>query len=204
MKYLIRFFIKTAMYKWLMDHAVPFIRFTTGLPRMSGARFLEGYVKLKPGHIILCVDKRKLSALVVPGEFSHAALVCRNLVGVKNRNFSQSHEIVEMTHTDFTKSYFFDICKESDRVVILECTDFDDSYANAVVAKAEGFDGVKYDDTFELGTEALYCSELIYMSDFDRRLKLSITEDATLGMKYISPDDLYKAENVRVVYDSGY
>jgi len=53
-----------------------------------------------------------------------------------------------------------------------------------------------------MGVKALYCSELVYQSDFERRLDVNLEDLAGLGRKYISPDGLYKAKNVRVVWDS--
>lgn len=193
MNKLIVWFTNTKFFYWLMIHVVPYIRFTTYYTDFKGLQFINGYQRLKPGDIILTKDKRKLTTLLIGGEFTHAAL-CVNL--------GRPYEIAEMTHNNYTKSFFFDICKESDRVVILRCRDFDKEYIKAMIAKCESFQDCKYDLSFDLGVKALYCSELVYQADFERRLKIDLSDIAGLGRKYISPTGLWEAANCDVVFDS--
>ena len=193
-KKLLVWLMNTEFFEWLLKNVIPYIRFTTYYTSLRGAKYHEGYDKLKPGHIILTIDKKKLTSLLIPGSFAHAAL-CLSKSG-------PDYEIAEMTHTDYTKSYFFDICKEADRVVILECLDWDHRYVRAVIDKCLEFEDAVYDVKFGFGVKALYCSELVYQSDFERRLDVNLEDLAGLGREYISPDGLYKAKNVRVVWDS--
>ena len=72
-------------------------------------------------------------------------------------------ETSEMTHDDYTKSTFFDICKESDRVVIMR-PDLSQQEIDEAVFKCKSFQGAEYDASFDLGVKSLYCSELIYQS----------------------------------------
>jgi len=160
---------------------------------MRGIKYHEGYKKLLPGDIIVTNDRKKLTSLLIPGEFSHAALCISK---------DQKWEVSEMTHTDYTKSAFFDICKESDRVVILRCDVWKKSYVLEVIKKCKGFVGAKYDQEFELGVEALYCSELVYMADFKKLLDVNLDDLAGLGRLYLSPDGLFKAKNVKIIWDS--
>lgn len=185
--------MQTQLYRWLLKHVVPFIRFTTYYTSLRGAKYHEGYKLLRPGHIVLTNDRKKLTSLLIPGEFSHAALC----VGK-----GEGWEIAEMTHEDFTKSYFFDLCKEADRVVILECPDFDDDYTKKVIQMCRSFENAHYDVEFNLGIESLYCSELIYQSDFERRLKLDLEDLAGLGRPYISPQGIYDCLNLKIIWDS--
>lgn len=196
MKRILVWLMNTQAYSWTLKHVIPYIRFSTYYPALRGAKYQEGYAKLKTGHIILTNDSKKLTALLIPGDFAHAAL-CVNGSG-DSKNF----EIAEMTHTDYTKSYFFDLCKEADRVVIIECNDFDEEYTEQVAQKCRGFEGAIYDVKFGLGVKALYCSELVYQSDFEKRLDINLEDLAGLGRDYISPDGLYKAKNIKVVWDS--
>ena len=112
MKRLVVWLTNTKLWAWLLIKVVPFIRFTTYYTDFRGHQFIIGYKRLQPGDIILTKDKRKLTTVLIGGEFTHAAL-CVNL--------GRPYEIAEMTHHDYTKSFFFDVCKESDRVVILRC-----------------------------------------------------------------------------------
>ena len=177
----------------MLIHVVPFIRFTTYYASIRGWKYQRGYSLLKPGDIILTTDKKKLTTLLIGGIFTHAALCVS-----KNSEW----EISEMTHTNYTKSCFYDLCKEADRVMILRCLDWDSEYTKKVIEKCRTFIDAKYDTAFDLGIQALYCSELVYQSDFERRLKASLDDLAGIGRPYISPTDIYEAKNVQVVWDS--
>ena len=196
MKKILVWMMNTDTYLWLLKHVIPYIRFTTYYTSLRGAKYQEGYKKLKPGHIILTIDKKKLTSLLIPGTFAHAALC------LAKSDSPNVYEVAEMTHTDYTKSYFFDICKEADRVIILECVDWDEEYVQQVIAKCLEFEGAVYDVKFGFGVKALYCSELVYQSDFERRLNVNLEDLAGLGREYISPDGLYKAKNIKVIWDS--
>ena len=148
---------------------------------------------LQTGDIILTRDDKKLTSMLIPGAFSHAALCIDK---------GAEWEISEMTHTDYTKSTFFDICKESDRVVILRCWDFDYTYISGVVEACKNFQNAVYDIDFNLGIRALYCSELVYQSDYEHRLQVNLDDVESLGRQYISPMGLYKAKNCKVIWDS--
>ena len=188
--------MNTSTYFWTLKHIVPYIRFSTYYPSLRGAKYQEGYALLKTGHIVLTNDSKKLTALLIPGIFAHAALC------VRGSGDASHFEIAEMTHTDYTKSYFFDLCKEADHVVIIECVDFDAKYARKVAKKCAEFEDAVYDVKFDFGVKALYCSELVYQADFEHRLDVNLEDLAGLGRDYISPTGLYKAKNIRVVWDS--
>ncbi len=196
MKKILVWFMNTDVYAWLLKHVIPYIRFTTYYTSLRGAKYQAGYKKLEPGHIILTIDNKKLTSLLIPGTFAHAALC------LGKSNGSDTYEVAEMTHPDYTKSYCFDICKEADRVVILKCDNWDEEYTQKVIDKCLEFEDVTYDVKFDLGVKTLYCSELVFQSDFERRLDINLEDLAGLGRQYISPDGLYKAKNVKVVWDS--
>ena len=186
-------FSTTSLYYFLMMKVLPYIRFTTYYTSMKGTSYHKMYSLLRPGHIILSRDKKKLTTLLIPGEFPHASFCIS-----KNKNW----EVSEMTHHDYTKSTFPDICFQADRVVIIECEDFDPHYIAKMVEKCKSFADTKYDVQFQLGVEALFCSEMVYESDFEKRLDVSLEDIAGLGTPYISPTGLYRAKNVKVIYDT--
>lgn len=213
--------METRLYRLILLKCVPFIRFTTYYTSLRGNKYHEGYRLLRPGCILLTVDRRKLTSVLIPGTMSHAALCVFKrpphdaLMGV------DAYEVAEMTHENYTRSDFFDICKEADRVVILQCLDWDDDYVARVIDACLGFKDAKYDVEFELGVKSLYCSELVYEADktadywarggddatFDTdqkygRLQVDLSDVAGLGRPYISPDGLLFAKNVRCVWDS--
>lgn len=185
--------MQTKAYKWLLMHVIPYIRFTTYYTDFTGLQYHSGYKLLKPGDIILTTDKKKLTTLLIPGEFTHAAL-CVGKDG--------EWEVSEMTHDDYVKSCFFDVCKQADRVVILRCKDWKGSYIDRVIWNCKMLQDAKYDIQFNLGVKALYCSELVYQSDREKKLQVSLEDLAGIGRPYISPTGIYKAKNVKVIWDS--
>lgn len=184
----------TPVYYWLLIRVIPYIRFSVYYTSFQGWKYNRGYRLLKPGDILVMKDRKKLTGLLIPGEFCHAAL-CVSKDGL--------WEVSEMTHHDYTKSCFFDLCKEADRLVILRCKDFDQAYIdNVLIPTCHSLVDAKYDVEFDLGVVALYCSELVYQSDKDRRLQVNLEDIEGLGRPYISPTGLYQAKNCEVIWDS--
>ena len=204
--FIIGYFMHLRVYAWALKSIVPFIRFSMYYLELSGKAFFEAYRGLKPGHIILTEDRKKLTSLLIPGIMSHAALCVGRI------DLGDEYEVAEMTHKDFTKSQFFDVAKECDRLVILECTDWfsDKPFLSQVVASAKSMTCAKYDELFTLGVEALYCSELIYQADLAAarsfgvkpRLRCDLSDLLGLGQEYISPEGLLFSKNVICVFDS--
>ena len=203
-RYIVGKIMRTTIYNWLLKDIIPYIRFTTYYTHPTNKKFPKwgalanlGYEKLKPGHIILTVDEKKLTTMLISkftGEegFSHAAQCIS-----KDGKF----EIAEMTHTNFTKSTWYDLCYESTRVVILECAAYDEEYIRDMIEITPEFENKPYDNLFQMGVEALSCAELCYMYDKDRRMKINL--EPVLGSDpYISPMGLYKGTNMTTVWDS--
>ena len=143
--------MQTDFYAWLVKRVIPYIRFTTYYTSMRGWKYHKVYDAIKPGHIILTTDRRKLTTKLIPGEWAHAC-VCVS----KDKKF----EVAEMTHTDYTKSTVSDVCYEADRVVVFKCKKFTKAYTKKFINKVKSFDGVPYDDQFELGVKAVSYTHL--------------------------------------------
>jgi hypothetical protein len=107
-----------------------------------------------------------------------------------------------MTHKDFTKSTFADMCFEADRVAIIRCSDWDKDYIKKVTGNIKAQQHAKYDVEFSLDNEFLYCSELILLADEEKRLDVDLEDLEQLGREYLSPTGLWNAKNVTVVWDS--
>ncbi|GAA4824635.1 hypothetical protein GCM10023331_06440 [Algivirga pacifica] len=182
-------------YHFALKNIIPFIRFSTYYTSFKGWKYLEGYELLKPGDFILTIDKKKLTTLLIPGEFSHAAF-CRS------KGEKGDWEVSEMTHKDFTKSYFFDICKESDRVVICRCPQWTGDYLQEMINRDRDFSTQPYDNMFDMKSDALSCSEHIYKLDPENRLGVSTEDVIGIGSEYVSPTGLWNAQNKIVVWDS--
>jgi hypothetical protein len=190
---LILFIMGTSLYRYLLKKIIPYIRFSTYYTSLRGWKYHILYNFLEPGDIILTIDKKKLTTLLIPGDFSHAAM-CVSKNGI--------WEVSEMTHKDYTHSCFFDLCKESDRVVIMSVKEATVQEIFEAVDKCKSLENSKYDITFELGVEALYCSELCLISWGNEKIKANLEDLAGIGRPYISPTGLYLAEGLYIKIDS--
>lgn len=184
------------IYSDFLFKVIPFVRFSLYYTPFRGNQYNKAYELIQKGDFIVCKDDKKLSTMIIGGDWSHAAL----FLGKKEEG--ADYECAEMTHMNYTKSDFFDLCKESSRLAIYRCNDFDENYIGKVVEECKKYEGVPYDIGFVLGIRALYCSELIFQSDFEHRAKFNLDDIKGLGQKYISPTGLTKAVNVRLIYDS--
>ncbi len=183
----------TPAYHYLLKNIIPYIRFTTYYTSLRGWKYHILYGFVEPGDIILTIDKKKLTSLLIPGEFTHAAM-CISKDG--------EWEVSEMTHTNYTKSCFFDVAKESDRVVILGIKDVTLDDIRTAIKRCKELQDSVYDVEFSLGVKALYCSELCLESWGNDILKANLEDLAGLGRPYISPTGLFKALGVYVKIDS--
>ena len=183
---------KTKIYKFLLLKVIPYIRFTTYYTTFTGIKYDALSKVMQPGDVILCIDHKKLTTMLIPGTFSHAAMCVSN---------DSLWETSEMNHHDYDKTMLFDICQTSDRVVILR-PQLPEDVITAAIERCRSFADVDYDCTFTLGVVSLYCSELVYMSYIDNSLEANLSDLVGLGKPYISPTGLYKAKKLEVIIDS--
>lgn len=186
----------TQIYSDFLLKVIPYIRFSLYYTSLRGNQYNEAYNIIKAGDFIVCRDSKKLTTILIGGEWTHAALFLGKI------SDDEEYECAEMSHTSFTKSDFFDVAKESTDFAIFRCLDYDEVYIKEIVKKCKSFEGTPYDVGFDLGIKALYCSELVYQSDFEKRLKVNLDDIRGLGRKYISPSGLAKALNVECIYES--
>ena len=174
-----------------------------------GALERKGYEHLEPGYLIFTIDDKKFTSKVIGsatkeigGEKpyfmpSHVALCV-----AKGRDLSW--EISEMTHLNYTKSTWEDVCRQSTRVVIARCTDWDDEYVdNTIIPMATSpcFQNKLYDNKFQMSLNKLACSELPYHADLERRAKIDLSP--VIGNQpYITPVGWVLGENIEIIWDS--
>lgn len=188
-----RWLATTHLYRQFLKHIAPKLRLSLYYTSMRGWKYHRGYKLLQPGDIIVAKDNLKVTTYIIGGEWAHAG-ICVS----KDGDF----ECAEMTNKDYTKSTFADMCFEADRVAIIRCRDWDAEYTQKVIKNVLKYQDAKYDVEFKLGHEYLYCSELIYLSDEERRLKVNLEDLEQLGREYLSPTGLWRAENVSIIWDS--
>jgi len=185
---------QTRMWRWLLMEVIPYIRFSMYYTSLNGWDYHRAYNLVEAGDIILTRDNKKMTTMLIGGEFTHAALYLGE---------HGWYEMCDMTHESFRKCHLFDAFKESDRVAIYRIK-MNDEQRFQLTYRAKTFEKCKYDVGFSLGVKTLYCSELIYqaykMSGI--HLDVSLEDLAGLGVDYISPTGLSNAKNATCVYDS--
>lgn len=187
--------MQSSFYEFIVLRILPYIRFSVYYTDFPGWVYQRGYKLLQPGDIILSGDRKKLTSMLIPGSLPHGSFCV-----AKNTEY----EVAEMTHTNWTKSTFFDICKEATRVIIIRCVDFDDKYIDAMIFYSKSLEDSKYDTQFELGIKALYCFELPYQLDYERRMKLDLSDLVELGRPYLSSVGYMNMPNKIIVWDSNW
>ena len=177
-------------YHWTARVILPRVRWRFRKPNLPAMTRITGWSKLRPGDFLLSRKRGYLNALLTPGYWKHAGLVLDN-------GF-----IAEMTANGFGLVSFDEFC-HADRVAAFRCLDWDEEYIRKVVIPTcLSFENKDYDDLFELGVKALYCSELIYESDPERRLDVNLSDLKGLGRQYVSPQDLAEIRNGQKVWNS--
>lgn len=204
--------MRSKPYLWSMKNLIPFIRFTTFYAEPDNKNFQQwgalenrGYPHLQAGDLIFAYDSKKLTSRIIGSATkelgghqpyfmpSHVALCV-----AKGGDF----EIAEMTHHDYTKSTWTDVCRESTRIVIGRCTAWDKTYVdNTIVPMALSFTKKKYDDAFVMGSESLACSELPYFADLEKRAEVDL-KPVVGTTPYITPVGWVLGKNIEIIWDS--
>lgn len=176
-----------------MRKILPKLRFSNYYSHFNWAKYKEVYSNLRVGDILLSVDKTKLAARIIPGEFSHAAL-CVSQDGV--------NEVAEMVAEGYREIPFAQFCAEADAVLITRCPQWDEYYVGQVIERVKGLAGVGYDIQFDSTNDTFFCSELVIYGDLEKRLIVDATDDIGWGRPYVSPLGLYMAKNLDKIIDS--
>lgn len=178
--------MKTFAYRFFLKYIIPNLTlFTaTGPTYFFKQRLRE---KMKPGDVLLSKSSGHLTNVLIGGTYSHAAFVV------------DTDKIAEMTANGFDIVDVDKFCKQTTRVCLLRLKEEDDAYGILMAKKAMEFADAQYDLDFSLGVEALYCSELAYQCDYEKRFKCDLSDLAGIGRPYISPVGLYRAEGLKVI-----
>lgn len=178
----------TKFYKFLLKYVIPEITIFHGVgPNYLMKKKLSQ--SMKAGDFILSKSGFHLTNLLIGGRFSHGAVVIGD------------DKIAEMTANDFDIVDVNKFCKGTTRIALMRIKKIPDDYGQAIADKAMQFADRRYDTNFELGVEALYCSELCYQSDFEHRMGADLTDLVGMGRPYISPEGIYSAKNLEVVFE---
>lgn len=173
-------------YKFFLKYIIPNLTFftATGPNYFFKERVRE---KMRPGDVILSKSSGHLTNVLIGGKYSHAALVL------------EFDQIAEMTANGFDVVDVDKFCKQSTRIALLRLKEEDEQYGLQMAYRALTFANAAYDLDFDLGVEALYCSELCFQADFEQRFECDLTDLAGIGRAYVSPEGLYSARGLKVV-----
>ena len=118
----VEWLMSTKFYKHILLKIIPYIRFTTYYTKMTGKKYNAIYNIIEEGDIILTIDRKKLTTILIPGEFSHAGMVVSK-DGV--------WETSEMTHNHYDKTC---ITKAIEKCKSLDGADYDTSFSLGIEA----------------------------------------------------------------------
>jgi hypothetical protein len=181
--------MESSMYTWGMRWIVPRVRFWFP-PVLPDWKVEQGRSLVLQGDVLLTADTFKLTNICIPGALTHAAV------------YLGWGSVVEMICSGYHKTDWAKLCRASRVVILRPLPRWDQAYQDQFIAKVRSFEGTAYDPQFEPTTELLYCSEMVWTADWERRLKVKIDDLMGLGRPYVSPMGLYNAGNVEVIWDS--
>lgn len=169
--------MSTKFYRFVLRYVIPEMKILHGVgpsyPVKQNIRDI-----MQAGDIILSKSKYRLTNILIGGNFSHAALV----VG--------PDRIAEMSAKDFDVVNVDHFCEGCSSIMLLRLKNLSGEYGERMAKRCMSFDNALYDLGFSLGVEALYCSELVYQSDYEKRLQCDLSDLVGMGREYISPDGL--------------
>jgi hypothetical protein len=195
-KLAVKAIMHSSLYRWVLVKVLPYFRFTTYYPKSNGFQYHIIESALIPGSLLFIKDNAKLAGKLIPGDWDHVAIcVGKNIFGFV---------FAEMVVDGFRFSHLFDIMKECDHAAVKLCPDFwnDENYPSDFINRVIAFRHAKYDIGFTLGVKELYCSELVYAADTEKRIKYDLEDLAGIGKPYISPQGLFDAANLVKLIDT--
>lgn len=214
-------FTRTRFYGWFMDHVMWRIAFTTTYltpdnPKYKkwGPLVYELRKVAKPGDFLFTINRKNLSGKIIGaataekhGDISFVPAHVAHVVGNSNiapENHVPIPEVIEMTHSNFTRSMLDDVCHESTAVLLGRCEDFDEKYVKEVfIPGLFEQDHKEYDDSFSMSEDKVACSEIGYHADEEKRLDVSL--DPIVGLDpYLTPMGVMRAKNMKIIWDSRY
>ena len=181
--------MQSYLYNIFVKYLLPKLRWPKGIHLVHSSLIKR---VIEPGDILLSATTKSLGAQLIPGKWDHAAIYTG-----KNKDEAVS-EMVANGYQEVSLDYFL---KDCDHVCLLRARDWTFPYTRLFIDTCLGFKGVQYDRQFTLGIKALYCSELIYHSDIDKKLVFNLEDLAGLGRPYLSPIGIYNSKSLRKLYE---
>lgn len=153
-------------------------------------------IRYAQGVVISTRDSSKISGLLVPTDLDHTAIISH--WNEKESDF----EIIQALGEGVVTSLLRELCTSCEGFVAHIGEDWDYDYTKLMVEKAKTFIGKPYDGSFQFGIEALYCSEIVYLADFEKRVRYDTSDFAGIGQQYISPKGITEGVGMIKLFDT--
>lgn len=195
--FLRRLFIKVATtrtWQWILTWVIPSIRFSRTI-HLNDKAIAKIISILKEGDCLLVRDPMKFSNILIGGRYSHAG-ICISM------DYAMP-VIGEMGHAGYQELNLVKFLGYARHVVVLRPKNYTTEYGAkmAIIARRKGLMSKGYDFVFKFDEKTLYCSELVFVADVERRYRANTQDLAGLGHHYISPDGLYKAKGAKILLE---
>lgn len=158
------------------------IGFRFGHGHISYAQVQEVLKHVKPGSIILTRIKGELSNFMIPGFYTHAALVL------------DSNVVIEALYPKVKLTNMYDFMMSKNHIVVVE-----PQFANEAEmfrASQKGYELLDsdYDLNFEPNNKAFYCSEVVWFAYSEVIKDMPFQPRERMGVLTVTPQDLYNAK----------
>lgn len=181
--------MQTWAYRFISLHIVPHLYYWFA-PMRPIKEYAEITALIEPGDFLVSTSKFKLTHILIPGMIDHAAI------------YVGHGDVVEMIGKGWNKIPLRQFWREATNMAVLRLNPHDEAYAYEMCGRANALKGTEYDIDFTLGVDFLYCSELLYVVDFENRAKFDLSDLKGLGKQYLSPTGVYQAKGCTVIYDT--
>lgn len=148
------------------------------------------------GIIISSRDPSKVTGLLIPTDIDHSAVIVGYFTEL--RDFG----VIEAVASGVRLVSLRDFIRTSEAVTCHVGEGWDNYYRRMVTITALLFRGKPYDRKFKFGAESLYCSEISYECDVEKRCKYNLDDFAGIGREYISPKGITEAVGMVKIFDS--
>lgn len=177
--------------------------------RVTGVHYHHAASRLIPGQVLVCRKQGELTNLLIPGDYTHAAVYCGPRVMLVDGQKTEVRVVVEAVSPRVRVTDLATFLTAKDRVLALSPTFCGAAGMLKAADAALANLGIEYDYLFEPNDgprrRAFYCAELAWdayrVAFGDMPLPFVLRE--TLGVPTVTPQDFVDAErHWRVDWDS--
>jgi hypothetical protein len=172
--------------------------------KVTGYHYYHLKPQLKPGHVLVARKDGELTNLLIPGEFTHAAMyIGESVVRIDDRD-TVVPMVIEAIGDGVVLCDLHTFLMTKDRVGVLQPRFTDEVGMSKAADWAVSKLGMPYDYLFDPGHNAFYCAELAYEAyEQSSPNGIPFTRWETLGIPTVTPQDFVNAtEHWHLFWDS--